>query len=173
MKVAKYLSGKSVRDIAQSHPDAFIKFHTGIKELVRLNAPVPLLRRQVHVTVLWGRTGTGKTYRVTEKYSEAYMVEPGRDPWGSYNGEDVIVFDEFDPSKWSIQEMNRYLDIYRLQLNCRYNNKYAHWTRIYILSNSSPERWFYAFDSELQMAFLRRIHRVIEVSDINQVIEDL
>lgn len=162
-----------MRDIAQSHPECFIKYHVGIKELVRLSAPVPPLRRQVTVTVIWGKTGTGKTWRVTGKYPEAYMVEPGRDPWGSYNGEEVIVFDEFDPTKWSIQEMNRYLDIYRLQLNCRYMNKYAHWTRVYILSNSSPERWYYAFDPELQAAFLRRIQRVVEVSDINQEIQDL
>lgn len=165
--------GKTVQEIAVLHPNQFIKFHAGIKELVHLVAPLPPLRRTVTVTVLWGSTGTGKTYRTTEKYPDSYMVEPGRDPWGGYRGQEVIVFDEFDPTKWSIQEMNRYLDIYRLQLNCRYQNKYAFWGKVYILSNSPPERWYYAFDNELQAAFLRRITRVIEVRSMTTTIEDL
>jgi len=134
--------GKSLREIATDHPEVFVKYHSGIAALHALVAPLPPVRRRVKTLVMWGDTGTGKSYRVAEQFPDAYKVRPGRDPWGNYRGEDVICFDEFNHTKWSIFEMNEYLDENRCKLDRRYTDIYANWTCVIICANSNPTSWF-------------------------------
>lgn len=143
--------------IAMEHPGDFIRYHSGITALHTKVAAKPPVMRQMQVTVYYGPTATGKTHRVMNTYPECFVVVPGRGPFDMYNGEDVVFFDEFDWTSWSIFEMNRYLDKYRLILNCRYNNRYAGWTHVVICANSSPLTWWPNAELPVVQAFRRRI----------------
>lgn len=147
--------GATLKDIAADHPETFVKYHSGLAALHALVAPLPPAMREVKVAVLWGPTGTGKSYRVATQMPDAYKVRPGRDPWGNYRGEDVIWFDEFDYTKWSLFEMNEYMDVYRCKLDRRYTDAYAAWTRVVICANSNPTSW-YPGASALEVAAFRR-----------------
>lgn len=120
--------------------------------------------RNLEVTYIFGDTGAGKTRSVMERYgySNTYRITNYRNPFDQYKGQDVIIFEEFFNSL-PITDMLKYLDGYPLMLPCRYTDKVACFTKVYLLSNTdlkeqyidiqehSPETW---------KAFLRRIHKV-------------
>lgn len=132
--------------------------------------------RNVDVTYLWGDTGAGKTRSVMENYgySKVYRVTDYSHPFDSYKGQDVIVFEEFR-SSIKVQDMLLYLDGYPLELPCRYANKVACYTKVYLITNiplnkqypnvqeESPETWD---------AFRRRIHHVDHLTTEYQVLPD-
>ena len=53
--------------------------------------------RDVKCTYIYGKTGTGKTRGVMEEYgySNVYRVTDLKNPWDGYQGQDVVVFEEF------------------------------------------------------------------------------
>ena len=69
-------------------------------------------------------------------YQNVYRVTDYDHPFDSYKGQDVIVFEEFR-SSLKIQDMLNYLDGYPCELPCRYNNKLACFTKVYIITNIS------------------------------------
>lgn len=143
--------------IAAEHPSDYIRYHSGIQALHMLIAPKPPERRDIIVRLLWGPTGNGKTHRVMTAYPDCYCVKPGRDPWGAYRQEAVVFFDEFDYHSWTIQQMNQYLDIWRILLDARYNDRYAAWTRVFICSNDNPASFYPEAGPNLIAAFRRRL----------------
>lgn len=160
--------------IAENHPADYIRYHAGIQALHMQIAPRPPIMRDVEVLILWGATGVGKTHRIMTRFPECYCVKPGRDPWGRYRGEDTVFFDEFDWTKWTVQEMNRYLDKWRVLLDARYHDVYGAWTRVAICANDSPVSWYNNQSWPLIQAFRRRIQTSSYlVQDQNQAIEDM
>lgn len=116
-------------------------------------------------TEYWsGITDTKKTRTVMERYGyeNVYRVTSYRYPFDGYRGQDVIIFEEFH-SSLTIQEMLVLLDGYPLDLPCRYNNKTACYTKVYILSNADLSEQYKTEQSESKEtwnAFLRRISAV-------------
>lgn len=120
--------------------------------------------RSLEVEYLWGTTGAGKTRSVMEKhgYANVYRITDYAHPFDGYRGQDVVIFEEFR-SSLTIADMLNYLDGYPLALPCRYANKVACFTKVYLVTNipleeqypniqqDSPETW---------NAFRRRIHSV-------------
>lgn len=110
--------------------------------------------RDLSVTYIWGETGAGKTRSVMEQYgySKVYRVTDYAHPFDSYKGQDVILFDEFR-SSLPFGEMLTYLDGYPVELPCRYANKVACFTKVFLVSNiplsqqypnvqqTEPESW--------------------------------
>lgn len=67
--------------------------------------------------------------------------------------------------------MLNYLDIYPLELPCRYMNKVACFNKVYITSNIDLDMQYRAIQKESPetwRAFLRRIHKVMYFEDINK-----
>lgn len=119
------------------------------------------IRENLRVNYVYGASGVGKTRSVYEKYDfkDLYVVSDYGHPFDSYTGQKVLVLDEF-AGQLSFEAMLKILDIYPCQLPARYNNKWAEFEEVYILSNlpvgalypserAIPERW---------KAFMRRIH---------------
>ena len=120
--------------------------------------------RELDVTYIYGDTGAGKTRSIMEKYgySNVYRVTDYEHPFDGYKGQDVIVFEEFR-SSLRIDDMLNYLDGYPVELRCRYANKQACYTKVYIVSNISLHEQYMNMQkeqTETWKAFLRRIHHV-------------
>jgi len=165
--VAACKAHKSLNEIATEAPEQFIKYPNGIKALhmeLSRDQKYKTETRDVQVYVLWGPTRTGKTHRVRTNYPLVYEVVPGRDPWGQYTGQTEILFDEFDPNKWTIREMNRYCDKWPCKLDARYVDNFAGWTRVYICANDPPSSWWQAEGPKPRNAFLRRITQIIKIT---------
>jgi hypothetical protein len=121
--------------------------------------------RQLEVVYIYGATGTGKTRSVMDKYgySNVYRVTDYDHPFDGYKGQ-VIIFEEFR-SSLRIQDMLNYLDGYPVELPCRYNNKIACYTKVYIITNIELKQQYTNIQHEsleTWKAFLRRIHKLYE-----------
>ena len=120
--------------------------------------------RNLEVTYIYGDTGSGKTKGVMEKYgySNVFRVTDYLHPFDSYKGQDIVIFEEFR-SCFRISDMLNYLDGYPLELPCRYANKYACYTKVYLISNVPLSQQYTQLqieNYESYLAFLRRIHNV-------------
>lgn len=131
--------------------------------------------REIEVVYIWGKTGTGKTRGVMEKYgySGVYRVTDYSHPFDSYTGEDVLLLDEYG-SNFKIRELLNYLDGYPLTLPCRYANRVACYTKVYIISNLCLSKQYVdvqVSSPETFRALLRRINKVVCYTGTNQFTE--
>ena len=129
--------------------------------------------RNVRTVYINGTTGVGKTRYVMEKfgYDNVYRVTDYSHPFDNYNYQDVILFDEFR-SSLKIGDMLCYLDGYPIQLPCRFRNKQACFTQVYIISNISLDKQYTQIQEDepnTWQAFLRRINQFSIFSENNKV----
>lgn len=121
--------------------------------------------RNLKVTYIFGATGTGKTRGVMEEhgYSNVFRVTDYLHPFDTYQGEEVLLLEEFN-SSFRIQDVLNYLDGYPLKLPARYSDKTACYKKVYITTNIALEKQYPVIQeehSETWGAFLRRIDNVI------------
>lgn len=168
--------GQSLKTVALQNPAVFMKYPSGMQALSLLAQSPPLIR-DVHVTVLWGPTGTGKSHRAMTSFPDAYVVRysGARSPWDQYNNETTVIFEEFDPADVPPHQLNSLLDKWKLTLPCRYNNKFAYYTHVIILTNVDPAHWYPMFPQLQRDALLRRLQapvgQVFNVIDQHSVID--
>lgn len=117
--------------------------------------------RDLNVTYIYGATGSGKTRGIMEKYGyeNVYRVTDYQHPFDSYKGQDVIMFEEFR-SSLRIGDMLKYLDGYPVELPCRYLNRIACFTKVFIVSNIDIRDQYTEIkreERETWNAFLRRV----------------
>jgi len=107
--------GSTYTQIADEFPAQFLRMHKGLKELIMtkkgLRAPPPNRRDKMEVLYIWGETGCGKTFFVEELVGDkgAWISD---NQWGwfqPYEGEETVVFDEFE-GKFPRNQMLQLLD---------------------------------------------------------------
>lgn len=118
--------------------------------------------REMSCLYVYGDTGTGKTRSIMESYGyeNVFRVTDYRHPFDNYRGQDVVIFEEFR-SSFHVSDMLNYLDGYPLELPCRYANKYACYTKVYIVSNIPLSKQYHNEPQETIEAFLRRLKGVL------------
>lgn len=166
-------SGMSDYDIINENPSYILQIDKldKTRQIIKQKEYEKKLR-DIESTYIFGKAGTGKTYSVINEYGLENIYRLTNYKYGGfdmYRGQDVIVFEEFN-SGFKIQEMLNYLDCYPIELPCRYSNKIACFTKVFIISNiplymqyvdvqaQYPETW---------NAFLRRIKIVREYYEYN------
>jgi hypothetical protein len=120
--------------------------------------------RPLVVKYIYGTSGTGKTRYINDTYgATAFRVTDYSHPFDGYNGQDILVFEEFH-SQITMSGMLDYLDVYCTELPSRYANKIAVYSKVYIISNLSLEQQYQNIqkdEPQVWAAFARRIHSVI------------
>lgn len=122
--------------------------------------------RILDITYIFGKTATGKTRYVMEKYgySNVFKITNYKNPFDNYSGQDVILFDEFR-SSLPVSDMLQYLDGYPCLLPARYTDKVACYTKVYIVSNIELDEQYPNIQKDEVAswnAFIRRINAVLE-----------
>ncbi len=157
--------GKSNREIIEEIPTAYCKLsYIEQTRQTLLHEQHKDEWRTLEVVYIWGETAAGKTRSVMEKhgYSKVYRVTNYDHPFDGYKGEDVILFDEFR-SSLKLSDMLTYLDGYPVKLPCRYADKQACFTKVYVISNIPLEKQYpniQAEEPESYAAFVRRFCQV-------------
>lgn len=121
--------------------------------------------REVEVTFIWGPTGVGKTRSVRETVPPEKLYSAtlsGRDPFGKYAFEPVLLLDEFR-GDFPLAELLQLLDRYPVQLDRRYENSWAAWTRVFICSNWPLEDLYRDCPAADRAALRRRINKIIHM----------
>lgn len=102
---------------------------------------------------------------------DVYRVTNYKHPWDEYEGEPVLVLDEYN-SQLDFQFLLNVLDRYPLRLPCRYADRYAGWTEVWIVSNKPLSGQYIYEDEASRPALDRRIGEVIHM-DKKSVLDDL
>lgn len=132
-------------------------------------------RLELEVCYIFGAPGAGKSRSVLDEYGDdkVFRVTDYNHPFDGYNCQPVLAFEEFR-SSLPLKDMLNYLDIYPIELPARFSNKYACFTKIFLINNWELERQYSELqntDTESWAAFLRRIHRVKHFKSKDTVIE--
>ena len=161
--------GSTPRDIMLEYPAAYARYSSGIEKMrMELISNSINTWRDVNVTYLWGSTGVGKTRSVLESLddpSDVYRVTDYRHPFDNYRGQATIIFEEYR-SSISIEKMLIYLDGYICELPCRYANKIANWSEVYVITNIHPNDQYRNVQEnhpETFAAWERRINHIIHL----------
>ena len=169
--------GKSNAEILDECPTAYSKLnHIEQARQTLLAEHYKNEFRKLEVTYIWGETGAGKTRSVMEAYGYAnvYRVTDYAHPFDSYKGQDVIVFEEFR-SSLPIADMLVYLDGYPTELPCRYANKTACYTKVFLVTNIAFDKQYpnvQLDNPETWNAFRRRIHYVQRMTKDFELLPD-
>lgn len=150
-------SKRSISEVANDYPEQFIKYHRGIKELKFQIDKQDKSLRQVEVQVLWGETGTGKTFTAINDNPDYFKLDKANNIWfDGYDGESVLIIDDF--YGWLPFGMFlNILDKYPLRLEIKGGFTWAKWTKVVITSNKQWEEWYNNISTNQQEALRRRI----------------
>ncbi len=170
-------NGMSNYEIIEENPNYMLQIDTleRVRQTVREECYKSTFRT-LTVTYIWGKTGTGKTRGIMEQYGYENVFRVTNYLHGGfdgYKGQDVIIFEEFR-SGFKIQDMLNYLDGYPVELPCRYVNKIACFTKVYLISNTDLWKQYENVRMEALetwLAFIRRIHKVVVYMGTNQFTE--
>lgn len=168
--------GRSTAEMIKSYPNFMLQIDK-IEQTRQIILEDKYKRtfRNMEVKYIYGTAGSGKTRGVMEKYGfeNVYRVTDYIHPFDGYAGQDVLVFEEFR-SSLKIGDMLNYLDGYPLQLPCRFQNKQACFTKIFMISNVSLDLQYVELQKEQPetwKAFLRRINGGVKQYDGDKVRE--
>lgn len=165
--------GSTRRDIVLAHPK-LAPCVKGIDVIIAAVKGDPPLERPVTVWVLHGPPGVGKTHRARHRFPDAFVVTgkyyEGKS-FDSYADQDTLILDEWKHWEWPITLMNGLLDKWRVELQCRYFNKWARWSSVVICSNEDPSTFYSAEGASTRAAFERRLTFKILVETQEQQID--
>lgn len=113
---------------------------------------------EVHGYYIWGASGVGKTTWVMEHFEDLYVASGGAHPFDYYDGESVILIDEFlYGHPLTIETLLRMIDKFRIPIDARYHDVLPRWTKVILTSNFPPAIQFNHVDEYRRDALARRI----------------
>lgn len=113
------------------------------------------------VVVLWGKTGTGKTRSIFDYHNaDQLYMHPGHQWFDGYEGQDVVVFDDYNGSEFQLSYLLKLTDRYPFKVPVK--GGYKNWKPkvIYFTSNKSPDDWYVNVNDEQKAALKRRIDKI-------------
>nr|WP_011018367.1 replication protein RepA [Bifidobacterium pseudocatenulatum]AAM00235.1 putative replication protein RepA [Bifidobacterium pseudocatenulatum] len=131
------------------------------------------VRDDLEVNFLYGETGVGKTSHVyeSEGIGTVYTVTDYAHAFDKYEGEGILLLDEFT-GQFPMPLMLKLLDKWPMQLPARYSNRWAAFSRIWVVSNLPPNNLYsYAPESQ-RRAFFRRFAHFYKMDEAHQLIEE-
>ena len=158
-------NGYSVDEIVSIYPKYFFQYDK-IKE--RCDAVKTKLfrskrRTELEVTYIYGDAGAGKTRYIYDNYDDVYRTTNYEHPFDDYEHQSILVLDEYR-SNFPIEYLLNILDIYPLNLACRFHNKVACFTKVFIISNAPLDEQYEHEKAHTKKALYRRIHKVIKMT---------
>lgn len=157
------LDGLSDYEILEENPNYMTRLNiiSKVREIQLYEKFKNTRRLDLRVEYWTGPPGVGKTRRIMDTYGDGnvYRVTDSKNPWDTYRGQDVVVFEEFYSESFLLNDMLNWLDIYPCDLPCRYNNKVACFTKVFLTSNRPLEEQYRDWQRNSPLsweAFLRR-----------------
>ena len=173
--------GFTYLEIVDRFPNVAIQQGTAIQKYIIEVQNAKAGWRDVKTTYLSGVTGVGKTRSIMEAYGYRNVYRVTRYPkrggemkgFDQYNGEPVIIFEEFRNSM-PVEEMLNLLDGYPIRLPCRYADRMGMFTRVFIVTNWDFEMQYPNIHDnypETYRAWERRIDEKIHLTSIQETEE--
>jgi len=136
--------------------DLRIRYYSTFKKIRADHLPKPDTLEQLANEWNWGPTGTGKTKSAWERYPDAFCKKANTHWWDGYDGEEVVIIDDFD--KYHVKqgyELKIWLDHRPFPAEFKGGSKVIRPKKIIITSNYHPSD-IWEDDTTLQPV-LRRV----------------
>ena len=149
-------NGASRRDLIENHPGTYGRYHKMCNEAIRIFSEKRTW--QTKCVVYWGKTGTGKTRKVYDEngFDKVYKHLGGR--WfDGYEGEDIVLFDDFDGSVFQLNYLLQLIDRYPMVVEVKGGTVNFKPRTVYFTSNKDPKTWYSNAFPEHQAALMRRL----------------
>lgn len=127
---------KPIGFIKENYPEFFCRYHKGLEKLQSKGDKW----RDVKVTLIHGESGTGKTRKVMEM-DDVYKLDPPYKWFDGYEGEDILLIDDYEVGAINRGLFLNLLDGYRLRLETKGGHTWALWTQVYVTSNYGIDDW--------------------------------
>lgn len=75
-------------------------------------------------------------------FKKVYTISDYSYIWDGYEGQDVVLFDDIDVDRIRHKDLKRWLNVYPIDLHCRFQNKPAKYTKVFITSHDSFDLLF-------------------------------
>lgn len=133
-------------------------------------------KRDMKVYYIHGAPGTGKTHSVYEEhgFDQVYKVSNYINPYDQYNGQSVLLLDEFYDSI-QFDALLNVIDVWPFQMRARYGDKWAAYDTVYIVSNRPLKDQFiteFYYEPERARSFYRRITANYEMVGRDRVLDN-
>lgn len=161
------LSGASETDCIMEYPNMMAKydrFYQRCRNIVLKEEAKKMI--QPEVIVIQGEPGVGKTHTIyaENEIDDIYKIEVGDGSsgsvfWDGYNGEKVIVIDDFH-NNLKLDYMLRLLDKYPMKLNIKGGYTWKCAKKIYITTNINIDKWYSNCQDIHRRALRRRITKI-------------
>lgn len=142
-------NGMSLNEVFRVHPNAAIRYGSGVYKYARLLPPPPMDYPRL-VSLYIGPTRVGKTYAATRKPGSDHEPDPdlfvkGPDEWwDGYEKNLTVLWDEFNGAAThvSVTTLLRITDNYRMQVPIKGGYEWLMATRIIFTTNNHPWNWY-------------------------------
>lgn len=135
-------AGSTDRELFDDHFATMLRHYRGVGVYKRLK-----LNPRRHLTeciVLYGLTGTGKSYRANRTYPDAFHLrKPNGGPlwWDGYSGQETVIVEEFEG--WiSLNMFKLLIDENPLQVAVKGSHVEFCAKRVIFCSNKDPRAWW-------------------------------
>jgi len=135
-------AGESMKEVATQHFETWTRCRRAFTEYRQMIQPKRMWKTEVHVR--WGNTGTGKSRYVwdTVGVERLGVMQFENNFWSSYDGQEEVLWDDFEPNWITRGQFLRLTDRYPMKL--RVLHGWAEWLPrvIWITSNYDPATWY-------------------------------
>jgi len=162
---------KTMEELNDLFPREIIKYGRGIQLSRSLflsgSAPVTFPRT---VIVLWGRSGAGKSlwarmYAELNKlsvYSKNLSKSTDTQWFDGYDGESLLLLDDFTDQAVSFRELLIWTDIYKHRVQIKGAMSLGTWSHVIITSNVAPQLWYQSYVGAEREPLMRRLDHILE-----------
>lgn len=147
--------------LAVEHPATYVRYFRGLEALAKAIRPEPpLIRDPPTIFYFWGPTNTGKSWRclTSPNLGSYFLVGTGSNAFDGYNGQQSLIFDEWNYDQTPLNLMKKILDRYTFPIMCRYNNTYSAWTQVFLTSQHGPSQQYPDSPQTDRDALFRRLN---------------
>lgn len=167
-------NGANDIELIEKTPVQFVKY---FKAADRIRSVLDKQRtksfRHVQTYIFWGESRSGKTRKVFELTNyEVYRVNWKNKWFDGYEGEDAILFDDFD-GNFEYRELLQILDGYPIQREIKGSHCWAKWTKVYFTSNIDPNRWYDKSKGDIHIMPIELKNRITLIERMMKEPEDI
>lgn len=148
--------GKRMREVADEHPQEYVKFHKGFHALQSILATP----RQWYCEcwICYGPAGIGKTSFARDFFEGNAYTLTNKNWWQRYEGQRKIIVNEFNEDWWDIDKFCQIVDRGPYEVEIKGGSFPLQADHIILTTNQDPKNWYINDDSRWK--FERRVKYV-------------
>lgn len=152
------VEGAKMKEVAIANPPVYVKYHKGLHAFKSIILDP---RNEVPtVTVLYGKTGTGKSKTAREITTDPYVWGPEQGHWfDGYEGQKDVILEEFR-AQLTLGMLLRLLDRYDCKVQYKGGMIQFVATNIVITSPTHPQDWYESIGNDKTDQLMRRITEI-------------